>query len=352
MAAYALLTGKNKELIRWCLNKFLQFSEEYNMQIRWERIMTDFEQSIVLAFREFCVEHQLHFVVSSCHFHFCQAMLRKAKEFGISPLLSEKKQEIGSKLRLLIRSTMALPLVPLNNNTPAVVPGLAQPRSRPYEVFERLVTNFKNDVDNTWQLQLINPPGAGEFAAHVIAGIQLSEQNAAKRNSMLTFIDKFAQYVRVNYTDETSNKCTPISQWSVAHLNDYRTNNNCEGTHNSNRIEYGHKPKLYDWILITKKLIAKSELELDQLIDNPLQHQKKDLKYRKKDEALGLLLVPLIETPFNIDVEMEFVKGVAKLWITSINDYVHNPEEETVGGDDDDNDEVAAHVEPPDDYIL
>ncbi len=65
--------------------------------------------------------------------------------------------------------------------------------------------------------------------------------------------NKFLDYANRNWFDETSNHIVPQREWNVAIVDEYRTNNICEGAHHKCLIDYGENSKLLDWIDTTKK---------------------------------------------------------------------------------------------------
>lgn len=95
VGVYVLLTGKHKALIKWAIREAINLVQKHvelndpagvhspHSLVKWTRITCDFEASIVLALQDYKIEHNLAYKVSCCYFHYCQAVLRAARSYGV-----------------------------------------------------------------------------------------------------------------------------------------------------------------------------------------------------------------------------------------------------------------------------
>lgn len=213
--------------------------------------MSDFEPAVLRALKQFRTDHQLDFVVSCCMFHFCQLQLRNARKCGLVGMFSNMTERIGAKLRLFLSKVMALchlPLQPANIVNPVNADNNVA-LDRPVIVFRELSNVIRLDVTAAFQAKLLSVQNVAGITAD-----QVLLQSAAilkERDDILIVLNLYIEYVNRNWMDAPT--CVAHSDWCVADLDDYRTNNNCEGLHNKALIDYKTKPLLNVWIQKTKE---------------------------------------------------------------------------------------------------
>ncbi|KAK3910862.1 Protein FAR1-RELATED SEQUENCE 2 [Frankliniella fusca] len=94
-----LMTGKSEAEYTAVLHHVRQLVPQFNPLV----IMTDFEVGLQNAWKTVFPNAQ----VIGCYWHFCRAVLKKARELGLVPFMNQHRQ-----LRSLIRAMCALPLLP------------------------------------------------------------------------------------------------------------------------------------------------------------------------------------------------------------------------------------------------
>ncbi|KAJ1528957.1 hypothetical protein ONE63_007325 [Megalurothrips usitatus] len=95
-----LMNSKSQEAYEAVLRHLRNTIPGFNPQT----VMTDFEAGLQNAWREV-----YHCHVHGCYWHYCRAVLRKVKELRLRPHMQQNRN-----LRSIIRSMLALPLLPTN----------------------------------------------------------------------------------------------------------------------------------------------------------------------------------------------------------------------------------------------
>jgi MULE transposase domain/FLYWCH zinc finger domain len=102
---YALMSSKSEECYRMLFQDLIDFSDECNIDLQPQFVLTDFEIAAIKAIRA-----EFHGVQNKgCHFHLSQNIYRKVQEFGLTTQYGDDEN-----FSLLIRHIPALAFLPYN----------------------------------------------------------------------------------------------------------------------------------------------------------------------------------------------------------------------------------------------
>lgn len=113
---YVLTTRRTTE----CYSDVFRFIESNIFKLEANEFMTDFEGGLRKSIEEQYPRANLR----GCWFHFCEAVRRNAKRFGLSALF---KDDIEAKL--IFKSLLCIPLLPEN----LIIDGYNQIKKRAFE---------------------------------------------------------------------------------------------------------------------------------------------------------------------------------------------------------------------------
>jgi hypothetical protein len=237
---YAFMNGKSEEDYKRVIGYVKQAATKLGIRLNPKTIMTDFELAAINAFKyEFPGATN-----KGCFFHFNQCLYRKVCEVGLKTDYSE-----SDTVNLLVRLSMILPLVPLNEISEAYY----------------IVTEYKPEV-------------------------------------FCPKIEKFMDYVFTQWVGDVSMEINNVYEHELwnHHGSKVRTNNHIEGFHSKlNKLVKAAKPHIFKMVNVIKRQEDLTSVKYIQL--------QKRTRPQSNTEQLKNVKIQALKDKYELDEDYDLV---------------------------------------------